>query len=73
MSKLNQAEIFDYGLVAYLRQQGYDTSINEGKTSYSVSLSSGEFEKVVCRYKQEVKPLLDDIRRIKKEISTPKS
>ena len=73
MSKINPNEIRDYGLVAYLRLQGYEVQKNGEKMHYSVRLQTEELSIVAANYFDHLKPVLDGIRRIKKELATLKS
>lgn len=73
MPKINPNEIRDYGLVAYLRLQGYEVTQVEEKNHYSVRLQPEELSIVAEHYFEHLKPVLDGIRRIKKELVTPKS
>lgn len=73
MPKVTPNEIHDYGLVAYLRLQGYEVIKDEKKLHYSVRLQPEELSIVATHYFEHLKPVLDGIRRIKKELVSPKT
>lgn len=73
MAKLSKDDIRDYGLVAYLRIKGFKLFLNDNKKSYRMdTLSPEEFKDVTEPYIKHIKPVIDGIVRIKRELMAPK-
>ena len=67
---VRKEEIRDYGLVAYLMIGGY-TCYAQANGSYCAVIDDDKFAHEVDIYRKKYKPILDKIRRVKKEISRP--
>jgi hypothetical protein len=70
VASISHNNIRDYGLVAFLRVKGYDCTPDTVNRSYSVNLNPEEFREVIKPYFMVIKPILDQIRKTKKELST---